>query len=910
MEPTITADIVVAYAQCPRKAYLLLFSPDKGEPHEYVQILEQQQCANQERYIDHLQQTHTGVQPYSVENLRKGSKVLTNAHLQVDGFAADCGVLTKVEGTSTFGKHSYEPTIFVGTHSISKEQKLALSFVGYVLEHLQRKQPVAGRIVGMDGTVHTIKLDHHSKDLLRLLERLQVWTRGIAPEPPPLVLNKHCPLCPFQRMCHAQAEHEDNLSLLDGVTARVMRQYEKKGIFTVKQLSYLFKPRKRKKGSRKPRPVTHKIELQALAIRENKIYLQELPALSRQPVELFVDMEGMPDRGLYYLIGVLVRQGDITEHHTFWADTDQDERQIWQQFVDVVMQYPEAPMYHYGSYEPRAIATLAKRYGTSGESLLKRLVNVNRSIYGKVYFPVRSNRLKDIGHFVGAAWTSPNASGLQSLVWRHHWEESQDESYRNRLVIYNKEDCYALWLLRSKLLEIAETAEYEQSIDFITQPKKQATEKGMQIHEALELMLKYGHLNYDRKKIRLKPEMDSVNLPSLNKARESYARIVPHPQKIVRVPMKRVCSICHRQLQPRHEAASVVITDLVFTKSGCRKAVIQYSGTKGWCFKCRRVYKPNVISSFERRNFGHNFISWVVYQRIILRLPYEVIAETAEEMFNIGLAMDTVLELIYYFSEKYEETERIILKRLLESPFVHADETRINIQGRTYYVWVFTDGQHVLFKLTETREATIAHEILAHYEGVLISDFYAGYDAIKCTQQKCWSHFIRDLNDALWKEPFNEELELFVLEVKNLIVPMLQTAKAYGLKRRHLKKFHQYIDKFYKRQIDNKTFKSESVNIFQKRFMRYRESLFTFIEHDGIDWNNNMAERNIQPIAIQRKISMVFREKGAERYLLFLGIAQTCKLQGKSFLKFLLSKERDVDTYKPVKRIIYSKKRA
>jgi hypothetical protein len=45
-----------------------------------------------------------------------------------------------------------------------------------------------------------------------------------------------------------------------------------------------------------------------------------------------------------------------------------------------------------------------------------------------------------------------------------------------------------------------------------------------------------------------------------------------------------------------------------------------------------------------------------VYQRIILRLPYEVIAETAEEMFNIGLAMDTVLELIYYFSEKYEET--------------------------------------------------------------------------------------------------------------------------------------------------------------------------------------------------------------------------------------------------------------
>src|SRR6266436_6371726 len=175
MEPAITTDIVVAYSQCPRKAYLLLFSPDKGEPHEYVQILEQQRCENQERYIDHLQQTHADVHPYSVENLRKGSQVLINAHLQVDGFAADCGVLTKVEGTSTFGKYRYEPSICVGTHSITKEQKLELSVVGYVLDRLQRKSPMAGRMIGMDGTSHTVKLGDSSKALRPLLESLHEW---------------------------------------------------------------------------------------------------------------------------------------------------------------------------------------------------------------------------------------------------------------------------------------------------------------------------------------------------------------------------------------------------------------------------------------------------------------------------------------------------------------------------------------------------------------------------------------------------------------------------------------------------------------------------------------------------------------------------------------------------------------
>ena len=38
MQPAITSEVVGAYAQCPRKAYLLLFHPEQGQPHEYVCI--------------------------------------------------------------------------------------------------------------------------------------------------------------------------------------------------------------------------------------------------------------------------------------------------------------------------------------------------------------------------------------------------------------------------------------------------------------------------------------------------------------------------------------------------------------------------------------------------------------------------------------------------------------------------------------------------------------------------------------------------------------------------------------------------------------------------------------------------------------------------------------------------------
>jgi predicted RecB family nuclease len=243
MQPTITSEVVVAYAQCPRKAYLLLFSPEPGEPHEYVRILERQQGENHKRYLDRLKQKHADVQPYTVETLRNGSTVLLNACLQANGLAAVCDALTRVEGQATRGQYWYEPTLCVGTYSISTEQKLALAFTGYVLGRLQHQPPLAGRLIAIDGTSHTVHLDKRATDLMPLLDPLHAWTTGASPEPPPILLNKHCPLCPFQRACQAQAEQEDNLSLLNGVTARVKRQYEKKGIFTVKQLSYLFKPR-------------------------------------------------------------------------------------------------------------------------------------------------------------------------------------------------------------------------------------------------------------------------------------------------------------------------------------------------------------------------------------------------------------------------------------------------------------------------------------------------------------------------------------------------------------------------------------------------------------------------------------------------------------------------------------------
>ena len=466
MNVVITSEVVQAYSLCPRKAYLLMYGKERGMPHEYEQILRRHQFANQAKNLELLKQKHTDVYPYSVSNLEKGYEFLIDVTLAADNLQAYCSILARVNNLS------YEPTIFIGTYTINNTDKLSLMFTGHVLTKIQGKLPALGHIVNIKNESRRLKLEESHKVLTPLLEPLQKWLNDSSPpEEPSVILNKHCSICQFREQCKAKAIQEDNLSLLDKVTPKIVRQYEKKGIFTVKQLSYLFKPRKRKKRAKKSPPVSHDLKLQALAIRTGKIYLQEITTLARQETELYLDIEGLPDLNLYYLIGLLVRQGENIEYHPFWADDIEDERKIWWSFLGIINQYPDAPIYHYGSYDLRAIKILDKRYETDNQALIDRLVNVNKQIYGKIYFPVCSNKLKEIANFVGATWTATDASGIQSLVWRHHWNDSYESQYKSKLITYNQEDCCALNLLVDELERIKNSSDILSDIDFAQTPK-------------------------------------------------------------------------------------------------------------------------------------------------------------------------------------------------------------------------------------------------------------------------------------------------------------------------------------------------------------------------------------------------------------------------------------------------------
>jgi predicted flap endonuclease-1-like 5' DNA nuclease len=130
-------------------------------------------------------------------------------------------------------------------------------------------------------------------------------TRGLSgprsgPAAPDLVLNRHCAECEFRDRCRKIAIEKDDLSLLAGMSAKERQKLRSKGIFTVTQLSYTFRPRRRPKRLRDKREKYHH-SLKALAIREQKIHIVGSPELKIEGTPVYLDVESLPDRDFYYL---------------------------------------------------------------------------------------------------------------------------------------------------------------------------------------------------------------------------------------------------------------------------------------------------------------------------------------------------------------------------------------------------------------------------------------------------------------------------------------------------------------------------------------------------------------------------------------------------------------------------------
>jgi len=719
-------------------------------------------------------------------------------------------------------------------------------------------------------------------------------------KPPAFYKITHCSECGFKHDCYNRLKERDCVSLLAGMTPKAMAKYHSKGITTITQLSYLFKPRRR----RAPQPQnSYLCELKALAIREQKTFVIASPEFNDGPATIFIDFEGTSNDNHIYLLGALViENGKPDEAFAFWSERKEQDESNFKKLFDLLHHYPDAGIYHYGSYEAKALKQAVKKWPKTLKNwpaIEKRMVNLLGCLRTHVYPPTYGNGLKELGAFLGFRWDDPNADGFLSMEWRRQWEATALQDWKDKLIRYNQDDCRALYQVQQWFCHLAADAMPE-NVQQVAQMKKHSPyrlQNNLDYGEDFQFISKAAYFDYQRNKIYWRSELKKQS-PAGSEIRSrpkpGQGLIAWQPKKVnevIIVPPLRKCRKCgHTKLYQSHKYVSAVKqTDLKFTASGVRQHVTEYRNGSAKCAKC---FTKTRNQRLRIMHYGDNLFALAINYYVNYHISNEMISKLIEEHYGIWISpMYLVMYKNRWWNRNWAPVAAYIKRIVLNSPVIHIDETTIKLSRESGYVWVFATTHSVFYHYASTREVGFLQELLRDYQGIIISDFYPGYETLNVTSQKCLIHLIRDLNDDLFKNQFNEEYKNLVSAFSKLLRMIIETIDNHGLKKKFLAKHIKDTEGFY-REFIARDYKSELGLKYAKRFKKHWQQLWTFLRHDNVPWNNNNAEAAVKAFAHHRRgVKGQMHVRGIRDYLQMLTVAQTCRYRNISFLDLLRKKK-------------------
>ena len=457
----VSSQLFEAYIECSTKCWLR----SRAEPtagNAYAEWARAQNEAYRQdglkRLLAMFPESDRAIAPPISKNSKDATwRIAIDVRLRTNELESRLQAVERIASEGRGSTAQFIPYRFEFANKLTKQHKLLLAFDALVFSEAVGREVSLGKIMHGDSRA-TLKVKISSL-ASEVRKRIKDITALLADNSPPdLVLNRHCGQCEFQARCRKQATEKDELSLLSGMSEKERKKLHGKGIFTVTQLSYTFRPRRRRRELQGKQEKFHH-SLRALAIRENKIHAVDLLDPKLDGTLVYLDVEGVPDRDFYYLIGIRVGTGDGAVQYSFWADDEDGEKRIWREFLDVLSAIPDPRLVHYGSYETVFLKRMRERHGgpregSAAATAIEHAVNLLSFIFAHIYFPTYSNGLKEIAGYLGFRWSGSPASGLEAIVWRHRWEASKDPSMKQALLHYNREDCEALELVANRLVDL------------------------------------------------------------------------------------------------------------------------------------------------------------------------------------------------------------------------------------------------------------------------------------------------------------------------------------------------------------------------------------------------------------------------------------------------------------------------
>jgi len=296
----------------------------------------------------------------------------------------------------------------------------------------------------------------------------------------------------------------------------------------------------------------------------------------------------------------------------------------------------------------------------------------------------------------------------------------------------------------------------------------------------------------------------------------------------------------------------------------------------GFCPCCKRRFRAAPPAGLAPGSpFGPNLRAFVLYLRFAQTIPFERLARLMSDLLGLEISEGALANLLEASGDAFARQTSLIRDRLLSGTILQSDETSARVGKKTWWTWVFHNGDSACFCIRPSRGKAVVEEFLGEVRpDFWVSDrFGAQMGWARTGHQACLAHLLRDVQYAI-----DAGDGVFAPAIKKL----LKQAVAIGRRRDRLKDSTLVA---YAAKLEAKLgrlLQIEPANRQGQKLLRiikkYRQNLFVFVTNRALPPTNNGSEQALRPCVIFRKITNCFRSQwGAKLYADVRSVFETAR---------------------------------
>ena len=274
--------------------------------------------------------------------------------------------------------------------------------------------------------------------------------------------------------------------------------------------------------------------------------------------------------------------------------------------------------------------------------------------------------------------------------------------------------------------------------------------------------------------------------------------------------------------------------------------------------------------------YGKNIETLIGYLSVRQYLPFKRLQEMLNDIFAVQISEGGLHWLLNRLASKGVDAYEMIRQNILHSRVIGTDETGVKINGKRHWFWTWQNNRATYIVASDNRGTTTINENMSGIskEAVLVHDCWkAHFQTPVKKHQLCTAHLERETKyleeryKANWPIRFRTMLKN-AHKLKKQLAPSL-----YYYPSQLRTDLENELECLLKEPLDPNH--KEMVS-FQKRIIKYRDHVFTFLYHPDVPPDNNGSERAIRNVKVKQKISGQFKIlNAAENFAILRSIIDT-----------------------------------